>query len=283
MKPEYTLLTKLFSGNQMPEILRFVNERNAFDNINEFEELIWEEISEDIYFKNIEERNRIIKNALILSQNWQNYDSIHLLKLVTQQLKEFQKTNGYFTISQLKNLWNYCDYLVEEHVIDNGMISSNDIQDISDMHWAFFYFIKLQMLKTNKPIKSYWPTYSLGYYYENSFFNASDLDALVTYIYYTIDQILNDDDTDKLLLAKPIFLNDLKHNLKKTKSEFEKDDEFFEIYEEEFNLKFKPKLTDLLLIILEKKEKKLYETSLAENTNNRLRLKETTLNIFEQI
>ena len=108
MKNEYELLKNIFSGNQMPEIVRYNDEYRVFDNEEDFIDMIWNEVQEG-GVHNKEQRNRIFKNSIILSSRLsgmdQDLNGLVLLDMtLNSHFDDFENENGFFTeISEFSN------------------------------------------------------------------------------------------------------------------------------------------------------------------------------------
>lgn len=255
MKYEYDLLKKIFSGPQMSEISRFVNERETLVSEEAFIEMIFEETVDGLYFINdIEERSRIIKNAIILSSllsgMGRDLDGIDLLHHAVDNFKDFQVSNGKFELRQLEAVIELSNNLAEGHYIEERCFDIDSIRNLALIHIWLIEIKKSNTLDPKVQTKSYWQTENFK---STCPFTTSAFEDLVKYLFFIIENIVNKGEELKFLLDKSIILNDLKIIIEDIKSDYNKnDDDYDAYYADKFTLKTKPSFNELLILILDK-------------------------------
>ena len=147
MKNEYELLKKLFSGNQMPEIIRYNDEYKVLGNEEDFIDMIWYEVQAGTLL-NKEQRNRIFKNSIILSSRLlgmdEELDGLILLDMaLSYHLDDFEHENGSFTEDQLLEFVAFSNNLVWGYYYSgNDKLTVGNLDLVKRIHQTLWTSIK---------------------------------------------------------------------------------------------------------------------------------------------
>jgi hypothetical protein len=284
MKNEYELLKNLFSGNQMPEIVRYNDEYRAIGSEDDFIDMIWYEVQEG-GVHNKEERNRIFKNSIILSSRLsamdQDLNGLTLLDLTLNiHFSDFEKDNGSFTTRQLLEFVAYSNNLVWGYYYEgNDKFTVENLGVIHRLHQTFWTSIK-GLSKTKVPNylactyfkKNYICPPDKSEHTQFQFLKKERIEELVIYISFSISYIINFEELEKRNLIKhEEFLTELKSMTKDLKEDYETDNDIFDdVYAQLLEVEDKPSFNKLLILLLNKNHEDMYEYDVDDNTKQKL-------------
>ena len=266
MKNEYELLKNIFSGNQMPEIVRYNDEYRVFDNEEDFIDMIWNEVQEG-GVHNKEQRNRIFKNSIILSSRLsgmdQDLNGLVLLDMtLNSHFDDFENENDSFTTRQLlefvafsnRLIWGYYYEGNDKFTIEN----LNVVQRLNQFLWAS---IK-ERSKTKIPNFFVCTYFKENYtclpndkeYTKFQFLEKERIEELVIYLFLSITCIIDDEEfEEKKLIENKDFLTELQSITKTVREDYEADNDIFDdVYAELLEEKAKPSFNKLLILLLNK-------------------------------
>ena len=280
MKNEYELLKNLFSGNQMPEIVRYNDEYRAIGSEEDFIDMIWYEV-QDGGVHNKEERNRIFKNSIILSSRLsgmdQDLNGLTLLDLTLNfHFSDFKKDNGSFTTRQLLEFVAFSNNLVWGYYYEgNDKFTVGNLNVIHRLHQTFWTSIK-GLSKTKIPNylactyfkKNYICPPDKSEHTRFQFLEKERIEELVIYLSFSISYIINFEELEKRNLIKhEEFLTELKSMTKDLKKDYENDNDIFDyVYAELLEVEDKPSFNKLLILLLNNNYKDMYEYDFDEDT-----------------
>jgi hypothetical protein len=284
MKNEYELLKKLFSGNQMPEIIRYNDEYKVLGNEEDFIDMIWYEVQAGTLL-NKEQRNRIFKNSIILSSRLlgmdEELDGLILLDMaLSYHLDDFEHENGSFTEDQLLEFVAFSNNLVWGYYYSgNDKLTVGNLDLVKRIHQTLWTSIKA-CFKTKIPNylgctyfeKNYRRSLDKIEYTKFQFLEKERIEELVIYLTLSISHIIDFEELEERNLSKnKEFLTELKSITKDLKEDYETDNDIFDdIYAELLEVEDKPNFNKLLILLLNKSFQDINEYYFDEETKQKI-------------
>jgi len=211
----------------------------------------------------------------------QDLDGLTLLDLtINCHFNDFEKDNGFFTTRQLLEFVAFSNKLVWGYYYEgNDKFTVGNLNVIHRLHQDFWTSIK-ELSKTKIPNylactyfkKKYTCPPDKSEYTQFQFLKKERIEELVIYLSFSISYIINYEELEeKNLIKHEEFLTELKSITKDLKEDYENDNDIFDyVYAELLEVEDKPNFNKLLILLLNKNYKDMYEYDFDEDTKQKI-------------